>query len=160
MRPYKLTGPLANVHGRGNGPRQLPGASGALIPALARELLDKGARVIIVTTIAGAHAAQRATSVIRMVMATKNDPVGTGLVASLARPGGNTTGLATLNEDLNLKTAKALGLRSGCDSRARRRGDRAPRSRMSLVGVDLSERTPRLRLRTPLVPAWSGQAGR
>ena len=63
--------------------------------AFARELTDKGARVIVVTTIAGARAAQQTTSVIPIVMASMNDPVGNGLVASLARPGGNTTGMAS-----------------------------------------------------------------
>ena len=77
-------------------------------PTLAHELIDKGARVIIVTTIAGAHAAQPATSVIPIVMASMNDPVGNGLVASLARPGGNTTGLATLNEDVTPKLVEYM----------------------------------------------------
>lgn len=41
-------------------------------------------------------------------MATMNDPVGNGLVASLARPGGNTTGVATLNQDLTPKLIELL----------------------------------------------------
>ena len=77
-------------------------------PAFARELVDQGARVIIVNTIAAARAAQSATSVIPIVMATMNDPVGSGLVASLARPGGNTTGLATLNQDVTPKLVEFL----------------------------------------------------
>ena len=76
--------------------------------AFARELTDKGARIIIVTTIAGARAAQQTTSVIPIVMASMNDPVGNGLVASLARPGGNTTGMASLNQDLTLKLVEFL----------------------------------------------------
>jgi putative ABC transport system substrate-binding protein len=70
------------------------------LPMFARELADHGARVIIVSTIAAARAAQRDNSVIPIVMATMNDPVGNRLIATLARPGGNTTGLATLNEDV------------------------------------------------------------
>jgi putative tryptophan/tyrosine transport system substrate-binding protein len=77
-------------------------------PAFARELLERGARVIIVVTIAGARAAQRATSVIPIVMASMNDPVGNGLVESLARPAGNTTGLATLNQDVTPKLVEFL----------------------------------------------------
>jgi putative ABC transport system substrate-binding protein len=77
-------------------------------PGFARELLERGARVIIVVTIAGARAAQRATSVIPIVMASMNDPVGNGLVESLARPGGNTTGLATLNQDVTPKLVEFL----------------------------------------------------
>ncbi|MGB8749872.1 MAG: ABC transporter substrate-binding protein [Pseudolabrys sp.] len=76
--------------------------------ALARELTDKGARVIVVTTIAGARAAQQTTSVIPIVMASMNDPVGNGLVASLARPGGNTTGMASLSQDLTPKLVEFL----------------------------------------------------
>mgnify|MGYP001134008883 FL=1 len=59
----------------------------------ARGLVEQGVRVIVVNTIAAARAAQRATSVIPIVMATMNDPVGNGLIASLARPGGRLTGL-------------------------------------------------------------------
>ena len=77
-------------------------------PAFANDLVESGARVIIVNTIAAARAAQRATSVISIVMATMNDPVGNGLIASLARPGGNTTGLATLNQDLTPKLIELL----------------------------------------------------
>ena len=77
-------------------------------PAFARELADQGVRVIMVGTIAAASAAQRATSVIPIVMASMNDPVGNGLVASLARPGGNTTGLATLNQDVTPKLVEFL----------------------------------------------------
>jgi putative ABC transport system substrate-binding protein len=77
-------------------------------PMLARELADQGVRVIIVHTISAARAAQRATSVIPIVMATMNDPVGNGLIATLARPGGNTTGLATLNQDVTPKLLELL----------------------------------------------------
>jgi putative ABC transport system substrate-binding protein len=77
-------------------------------PAFASDLVDRGAGIIIVNTIAAGRAAQRATSVIPIVMATMNDPVGSGLVAGLARPGGNTTGLATLNEDLTPKLVDLL----------------------------------------------------
>src|SRR6266446_3640355 len=76
--------------------------------AFARELVEQNARVIVVTTIAAARAAQRATSVIPIVMASINDPVGSGIVASLARPGGNTTGMATLNQDVTPKLVEFL----------------------------------------------------
>jgi putative tryptophan/tyrosine transport system substrate-binding protein len=77
-------------------------------PAYARELIEQGARVIIVTTISAGRAAQRASSVVPIVMANINDPAGSGLVASLARPGANTTGLATLNQDLTPKLLEIL----------------------------------------------------
>jgi putative ABC transport system substrate-binding protein len=49
------------------------------------------------------RAAQRLTPPVPIVMCPINDPVGNGLIASLARPGGMTTGVATLNEDLTAK---------------------------------------------------------
>ena len=78
-------------------------------PELVQELLAKqNPTVIIVTTIAAARAAQSATATIPIVMASMNDPVGSGLVTSLARPGGNTTGLATLNQDVTPKLLEIL----------------------------------------------------
>ena len=77
-------------------------------PAFVRELADNGIRVIMVTTVAAARAAQRATSVTPIVMALMNDPVGNNLVASLARPGGNTTGMASLNQDVTPKLLELL----------------------------------------------------
>ena len=76
--------------------------------AFARELVEQKVAVIIVTTIAAARAAQRETSVIPIVMGMINDPVGSGLVTSLARPGGNTTGMASLNEDIAPKMVESL----------------------------------------------------
>ena len=57
-------------------------------------------------------AAKQATSVIPIVFATAGDPVGTGLVASLARPGGNVTGLSIQATDLAGKRARAFA--RGC----------------------------------------------
>lgn len=71
---------------------------------MARELVEKDEpTVILATTISAVRAAQAATSSVPIVMASINDPVGNGLVESLARLGGNTTGLATLNQDLSPK---------------------------------------------------------
>ena len=61
-----------------------------------------------VTTVAAARPAQRSTSTIPIVMALMNDPVGNNLVASLARPGGNTTGMASLNQDVTPKLLELL----------------------------------------------------
>jgi putative ABC transport system substrate-binding protein len=72
-------------------------------PELARELAQAGARVILVNTIASARAAQNLITPVPVVMMSINDPVGMGLIASLARPGGHTTGMASLNEDLTPK---------------------------------------------------------
>src|SRR5262249_6047964 len=55
---------------------------------------------VIVTTGAAAPAAKQTTSVIPIVFAVANDPIGSGLVAGLARPGGNVTGLSVQARDL------------------------------------------------------------
>jgi putative ABC transport system substrate-binding protein len=70
---------------------------------LARDLAAAGASVILASTIAAVRAAQRLAPPLPVVMVAINDPVGTGLVSSLARPGGYTTGTASLNEDLTPK---------------------------------------------------------
>jgi len=62
---------------------------------------------VIVTTVPAAPAAKQATSVIPIVFILASDPVGSGLVASLARPGGNVTGLSTMSVELG---GKRLGL--------------------------------------------------
>jgi putative ABC transport system substrate-binding protein len=72
-------------------------------PEMARELAQAGVSVILANTIASVRAAQHLVRPVPVVMVSINDPVGMGLIASLARPGGHTTGLATLNEDLTSK---------------------------------------------------------
>jgi putative tryptophan/tyrosine transport system substrate-binding protein len=72
-------------------------------PDLARELAQARVSIIVTNTIASVRAAQKLSPPLPIVMVPINDPVGVGLVASLARPGGNTTGLASLNEDLTPK---------------------------------------------------------
>jgi putative ABC transport system substrate-binding protein len=72
-------------------------------PEMARELASAGARVILANTIASVQAAQNLVPPVPVVMMSINDPLGTGLIASLARPGGHTTGVATLAEDLTPK---------------------------------------------------------
>jgi putative ABC transport system substrate-binding protein len=59
--------------------------------------------MILVHTISSVPAAQNVSPPVPVVMLSINDPVGAGLVASLARPGGYTTGMATLSEDLTPK---------------------------------------------------------
>jgi len=60
--------------------------------ALAREIANSEVDIIVTPTIAASIAARQATSTIPIVMVHAGDPVGAGLVASLARPGGNVTG--------------------------------------------------------------------
>jgi putative tryptophan/tyrosine transport system substrate-binding protein len=76
----------------------------ARFPKLASELLQRNPSIILVTTIAAARAAQRAApTTTPIVMTSLTDPVGTGLIASLSRPGGNTTGVSTMAQDLTSK---------------------------------------------------------
>src|SRR5262249_61595596 len=64
------------------------------LPALAAELVRVNVEVIVTAGPADTRAAKEATSTIPIVMTWDNDPVGNGFVASLARPGGNITGLS------------------------------------------------------------------
>jgi len=77
-------------------------------PALARDAIAYKPRIILATTIAAVRAAQHATTTIPIVMTTINDPVGVGLVPNLARPGGNTTGIANLTEDVTPKVLEIV----------------------------------------------------
>jgi hypothetical protein len=77
-------------------------------PALARELQQAKVRIILPSTIAAVRAAQQLSPPIPVVMPAINDPVGTGLIASLAHPGGLTTGTATLNQDVTPKLLEFL----------------------------------------------------
>jgi len=72
-------------------------------PEMAHELTQAGVGVILANIIASVRAAQRLTPPVPVIMLSINDPVGAGLVASLAKPGGHTTGMANLNEDLTPK---------------------------------------------------------
>jgi len=76
-------------------------------PALAGDCLRSKADIIVVTTTPAAQAAKNATQTIPIVMVPLGDPVGTGLVASLARPGGNATGQTFMASGL---AAKRLAL--------------------------------------------------
>ena len=78
------------------------------VPELAADLVQRKVDVIVVDTTVATRAAKRATSVIPIVMATIADPVGTGLVASLAHPGGNVTGLSMMTTDLSAKRLQLL----------------------------------------------------
>ena len=68
------------------------------LPNLAADLVQLSVDVIFVTGTTGTQAAKRATKTIPIVMTSVTDPVGTGLVASLAHPGGNVTGLSNFSE--------------------------------------------------------------
>jgi putative tryptophan/tyrosine transport system substrate-binding protein len=75
---------------------------------LAADLVRLKVDVIVVPGGGVPLAAKKATSTIPIVMASGSDPVGAGLVASLARPGGNVTGLTSLNQELITKRLEVL----------------------------------------------------
>jgi ABC-type uncharacterized transport system substrate-binding protein len=77
------------------------------LPELAADLVRLNVDLIVTTGGPQALAAKKATTTIPIVMASGGDPVGAGLVASLARPGGNVTGLSSLGE-LNTKRLEIL----------------------------------------------------
>ena len=73
------------------------------LPGLAAELVQLKVDVIVAATLWAIAAAQKATTTIPIVMAVTGDPVGSGLVKSLARPGGNITGLSNMSRDVGAK---------------------------------------------------------
>jgi putative ABC transport system substrate-binding protein len=78
------------------------------LPELAAELVRLNVDVIVAIGTLGPLAAKRATSTIPIVMTAAGDPLGTGLVASLARPGGNVTGMSLMAPDLGGKRLELL----------------------------------------------------
>jgi putative ABC transport system substrate-binding protein len=78
------------------------------LPGLAAELVHLNVDVIVAAGTLGPLAAKRATSTIPIVMTAAGDPLGSGLVASLARPGGNVTGMSLMVPDLGGKRLELL----------------------------------------------------
>src|SRR5206468_9202600 len=78
------------------------------LPELAADLVRLKVDLIVAQGTPVALAAKSATTTIPIVMASGGDPVGAGLVASLARPGGNVTGLSSLGVELNTKRLEIL----------------------------------------------------
>ena len=89
-------------------------------PHIAAEFVRLKVDIIVTTATAPALAAKQTTSVIPIVFALATDPIGSGLVASLARPGGNVTGLSIQNIDLVGKRVRTFA--RGC-SRSHSTGD-------------------------------------
>ncbi len=84
------------------------GGDYARVPALVADLVQRKVEVIVVISTVAAQAAKRATSAIPIVMAVVADPVESGLVANLAHPGGNVTGLSTMTSELSAKRLQLL----------------------------------------------------
>ena len=78
------------------------------IPSLVAELVQLKVDVLVLGPLPAIRAAKQATKTIPIVMVTTQDPVGAGFVDSLARPGGNITGLTTLQRELSGKRLELL----------------------------------------------------
>ena len=78
------------------------------LPGLAAELVQLKVDVIVAASPPAVQTVQKATTTIPIVMAVTADPVGSGFVVSLSRPGGNITGLSNLNVDLSSKYLELL----------------------------------------------------
>ena len=79
-----------------------------LLAGLAADLVRQQVDVIVTAGTPAGFAAKKATSTIPIVLGANSDPVGVGLVASLARPGGNTTGNSLMAPDLSAKRLEIL----------------------------------------------------
>jgi putative ABC transport system substrate-binding protein len=78
------------------------------LPVFANELVQSKIDVLVVDSTPGVKVAQAATSTIPIVMIAVGDPVASGLVMSLSRPGGNTTGLSNVVGDVSAKYVELL----------------------------------------------------
>ncbi len=78
------------------------------LPGLAAELVQMKVDVIVASSAVAIRAAQQATTTIPIVMVGTSDPVSSGFVASLARPGRNITGLSNMNVDVSVKYLELL----------------------------------------------------
>jgi len=78
------------------------------LPALLAELISNGAAIIYTTSNPASQAAKAANAPVPIVFSTGDDPVATGLVASLSRPGGNLTGIAFVAGALPVKRLELL----------------------------------------------------
>lgn len=78
------------------------------LPKLARELVNLRVRLILVDSSLSAFAAKEATNTIPIVLSHVGEPVGSGLVASLAHPGGNITGISLMTVEMTAKRLEIL----------------------------------------------------
>jgi putative ABC transport system substrate-binding protein len=116
-------------------------------PSLVSELAQLKVDVLVLLTLPSVRAAKEATKTIPIVMVLAVDPVETGIVDSLARPGGNVTGIATLQRELSGKRLELLKEAVPAMSRAGvlREAD-APGSAISFKEYEAAARTLKVRL--------------
>ena len=78
------------------------------LPGLAVQLVERRVDIIVTASTPASLAAKQATAKIPIVFAASSDPISTGVVASLARPGGNVTGLSLMASDLSAKRLELI----------------------------------------------------
>ncbi len=109
---------------------------------LAAELVGLKVDVIVTAASTSALAAKRATATIPIVMATGSDPVAVGLVASLRQPGGNVTGMTTINSELAAKRLELLRIVAPRAARiAILRDETTLASRLAVDGTEAAAKT-------------------
>jgi putative ABC transport system substrate-binding protein len=117
------------------------------LPALAAELVRHKVDIIISGGPTVTRAAKESTTTIPIVMVQDSDPVGSGFVASLARPGGNITGLSTLAPELSGKRLELLKETVPKLSRVAVLGDSTePANAQSLKEIELATKAFRVKL--------------
>src|SRR6266545_471280 len=110
------------------------------LPGLAAELVRRQVNVIVTGGGEAARAAKQATATIPIVMGSGADPVQLGLVASLARPGGNVTGVTSLSSELISKRLQLLKELLPKLSRVAVLSDETPNSKMSVRDTEAGGR--------------------
>jgi putative tryptophan/tyrosine transport system substrate-binding protein len=78
------------------------------LPGLAAQLVERKVDIIVTASTPASLAAKQATAKIPIVFAASSDPISTGVVATLARPGGNVTGLSLMASDLSAKRLELI----------------------------------------------------
>lgn len=117
------------------------------LPVLAAELVQLKLDIIVVASAPAARAVLQATRSIPIVMATMADPVRTGLIKSLARPGGNVTGLSDMTGDLSGKNLDLIKIVVPRLSRIAVLTDRmTPASVQALKDIDMAAHASRLKV--------------
>lgn len=119
-----------------------------LLPGIVSELVRSNPDVLVGPTAPQALALKQATSAIPIIMVVPSDPVGTGLVQSLARPGGNITGLALMSHDLMGKSLELLKETLPKMSRLGHVWHPDPATRRDLEAVEAAARTMGVSLQT------------
>jgi putative ABC transport system substrate-binding protein len=134
---------------------------------IAAEFVRLEVDVIVTSGTAPVLAAKQATTIIPIIFASVGDPVGAGLVASLARPGGNVTGLSNQSSDLASKQLellrdavpglRRLGIIANADNPATLLTLREVEAAARMLGLDVA--TPEIRRAEDIAPAFEALEG-